>query len=76
MPTAKALAAVELAAWQWEKSGEGEIRTLDTLAGIPVFETGAFGHSATSPSGAELYRGKRDKSSDSRAILRGAATSG
>lgn len=31
------------------KSGEGEIRTLDTLSGIPVFETGAFGHSATSP---------------------------
>ena len=30
-------------------SGEGEIRTLDALSGIPVFETGAFGHSATSP---------------------------
>ena len=31
--------------------GEREIRTLDTLAGIPVFETGAFNHSATSPLG-------------------------
>jgi hypothetical protein len=30
-------------------SGEGEIRTLDTLAGITVFETAAFDHSATSP---------------------------
>jgi hypothetical protein len=32
-----------------EKSGEGEIRTPETLAGLPVFKTGAFGHSATSP---------------------------
>lgn len=30
-------------------SGEGEIRTPATLAGRPVFETGAFNHSATSP---------------------------
>ncbi len=30
-------------------SGEGGIRTLDTLAGISVFETDAFDHSATSP---------------------------
>ena len=29
--------------------GEGGIRTRDTLADIPVFETGAFNHSATSP---------------------------
>ena len=29
--------------------GEREIRTLDTLAGILVFETSAFNHSATSP---------------------------
>jgi hypothetical protein len=29
--------------------GEGGIRTLDTLARIPVFETGTFNHSATSP---------------------------
>ena len=29
--------------------GQGEIRTLDTLAGTPVFETGAFNHSATCP---------------------------
>jgi hypothetical protein len=31
------------------RCGEGEIRTLDTLAGITVFETAAFDHSATSP---------------------------
>ena len=30
-------------------SGQGEIRTHDTLAGTPVFETGAFNHSATCP---------------------------
>jgi hypothetical protein len=30
-------------------SGEGEIRTPATLAGRPVFETGAFSRSATSP---------------------------
>jgi hypothetical protein len=29
--------------------GEAGIRTLDTASGIPVFETGAFNHSATSP---------------------------
>ena len=31
------------------KNGQGEIRTLDTLAGMPVFETGAFNRSATCP---------------------------
>src|SRR6476660_1867649 len=30
-------------------SGQGEIRTHGTLAGTPVFETGAFNHSATCP---------------------------
>jgi hypothetical protein len=29
--------------------GEGGIRTHDTPEGIPDFESGAFGHSATSP---------------------------
>lgn len=29
--------------------GEGEIRTLGTVAHTPHFECGAFGHSATSP---------------------------
>lgn len=29
--------------------GEGGIRTHDTLTGIPVFETGSFNHSDTSP---------------------------
>ena len=32
-------------------NGEGEIRTPATLAGRPVFETGAFSRSATSPGG-------------------------
>lgn len=35
--------------------GQGEIRTLDTVAGMPVFETGAFNHSATCPA-LEKYR--------------------
>jgi hypothetical protein len=30
-------------------NGQGGIRTHDTLAGIPVFETDAFSHSATCP---------------------------
>ena len=29
--------------------GEGGIRTLDTVSRMPVFKTGAFNHSATSP---------------------------
>jgi hypothetical protein len=29
--------------------GEGEIRTPETLASLPVFKTGAFNRSATSP---------------------------
>ena len=35
------------------KCGEGGIRTLDTVAGIPVFETGPFSRSGTSPEGRE-----------------------
>ena len=31
------------------RHGQGEIRTHDTVAGMPVFETGAFNHSATCP---------------------------
>jgi hypothetical protein len=35
---------------EWgDEDGQGEIRTLDTVAGMPVFETGAFSHSATCP---------------------------
>ncbi len=34
-------------------NGEGEIRTPVTLAGQPVFETGAFNRSATSPGAAK-----------------------
>jgi hypothetical protein len=37
-------------------NGQGEIRTLDTgFTGMPVFETGAFNHSATCPE-LEKYR--------------------
>ncbi|GEM_PF-2936382 len=32
-----------------DKIGEEGIRTLDTIADIPVFETGRFNHSRTSP---------------------------
>jgi hypothetical protein len=38
----------QIAFWRSD-SGEGEIRTPATLAGRPVFETGAFSRSATSP---------------------------
>ena len=48
-PKTQTPAATEVAAGVLFISGEGEIRTLDALSGIPVFETGAFGHSATSP---------------------------
>ena len=37
-------------AGHFDSSGQGEIRTLDTgFTGMPVFETGAFNHSATCP---------------------------
>ena len=36
--------------------GEGGIRTLEGLATLPVFETGTFNHSATSPGGADSIR--------------------
>jgi hypothetical protein len=36
------------------RDGQGEIRTLDTgFTGMPVFETGAFSHSATCPTDGE-----------------------
>ena len=38
-------------------SGQGEIRTLDTgFTGMPVFETGAFNHSATCPGAPQVIR--------------------
>ena len=33
------------------RCGKGEIRTLDTVSGMPLFESGAFNHSATFPGG-------------------------
>jgi hypothetical protein len=33
-----------------DRGGRGEIRTHDTLAGMPVFKTGALNRSATLPS--------------------------
>src|SRR6185312_11315911 len=44
-------------AWSTEEvlSGQGEIRTLDTgFTGMPVFETGAFNHSATCPAALQV----------------------
>jgi hypothetical protein len=38
-------------------NGQGGIRTLDTLAGIPVFETGSFSHSDTCPRDAQALAG-------------------
>lgn len=40
---------VTMAAGGW--SGEGGIRTPGTVTGTPVFETGTFGRSVTSPDG-------------------------
>ena len=51
----------------WVYGGEREIRTLDTLTSILVFETSAFNHSATSP----LPRGLFEKTAmlkDSKAV--------
>src|SRR5438093_11183146 len=39
--------------------GQGGIRTHDTVAGIPVFETGSFSHSDTCPDSAQLLGGKK-----------------
>jgi hypothetical protein len=32
-----------------KRGGRGEIRTHETLTGLPVFKTGALNHSATLP---------------------------
>ena len=48
--------------------GEREIRTLDTLTGIPVFETGAFNHSATSPLIKFIYLKKRQNKSNQKEL--------
>ena len=42
------------AAGTQNNNGGGEIRTHETLAGLPVFKTGAFDHSATPPAVTEL----------------------
>src|SRR4051812_29465240 len=42
------------------RNGEGGIRTHGTVARTPVFETGPFDHSGTSPAG-ELYEVRRRK---------------
>ena len=39
--------------------GQSEIRTHDTVAGTPVFETGAFNHSAICPSSPSNLDGRR-----------------
>jgi hypothetical protein len=35
--------------WHDRRDGEGGIRTHETLTGLPVFETGSFNRSDTSP---------------------------
>ena len=45
----KADAPLEYAFGAEFNGGGGEIRTHDTLADIPLFESGAFNHSATPP---------------------------
>src|SRR6202035_1464247 len=47
------------------QSGGGEIRTHGTLAGPPVFKTGAFDHSATPPGCALILSKGRDWSKQS-----------
>ena len=37
-----------------ENGGEGGIRTLEGLSPLPVFKTGAFNRSATSPKSVQL----------------------
>src|SRR6185437_859672 len=41
--------------------GRGEIRTHDTVAGTPVFETGAFSHSATRPVQSRMLPGRKSR---------------
>ena len=48
--------------------GEGGIRTHDTLARIPVFETGTFNRSVTSPVGAD-FTSARDQRGGSIALM-------
>ncbi len=40
---------LQLGTGRVEKSGEGGIRTLDSHKAIPIFETGPFNRSGTSP---------------------------
>src|SRR5437764_15219451 len=49
-------------------NGQGEIRTHETLASPPVFETGAFNHSATCP--------RRRKATEARRRMVAVATCG
>ncbi len=58
--------------WGTLAGGEGGIRTHDTLARIPVFETGTFNHSATSP-GPAFYHFPGDRSSPPTTKIRGSS---
>ena len=49
--SASVIPSVPLSADEVSFCGEGEIRTLEEVSPLPVFETGAFDHSATSPDG-------------------------
>ena len=55
------------------ENGGGEIRTRETLAGLPVFKTGGFDHSATPPESAAGFYLACAKSSKNEGYEKGAA---
>jgi hypothetical protein len=56
-----------------ELDGQGGIRTHDTLAGIPVFETGSFSHSDTCPNGGKDKASTVNSERGARALFSGNA---
>src|SRR5262245_25974286 len=50
--------------------GQGGIRTHDTVAGIPVFETGSFSHSDTCPAGCKITEPVSVRQSDGPTVRR------
>src|SRR3954465_3260269 len=52
------------------ENGGGEIRTHETLAGLPVFKTGPFNHSGTPPGGGEkVYSAAESRSKPEEGML-------
>ncbi len=58
------------------ESGESGIRTLDTIAGITVFETAPFGHSGNSPGSVKIKKPNFAKASLGESGERGIRTPG